>query len=278
MSASGLGADERASGDSGLSAEPRVRYESRGGVAHARLDRANKRNAFDLQMLRELAESYTRFEDDPEARVLVVSPEGGHFTAGLDLAEVGPAVAAGGSLFPPGSVDPLGLYGRVRTKPVVMAVRGFCLTIGIELVLASDIAVAATDARFGQIEIKRGIFPFGGATIRLPARAGWGNAMRWLLTGDTFDATEAHRLGLVQEVVAPGDEGARALELAAIVAKQAPLGVKATLASARIASERGPEAAATELLQQARALMGSEDAREGVMSFIERREGRFTGR
>jgi enoyl-CoA hydratase len=261
-----------------VSAERRVQYEVANGVAHARLDRANKRNAFDLQMLRELAEAYTRFEDDAEARVLVLSPEGEHFTAGLDLAEVGPAVASGGSLFPPGSVDPLGLYGRVRTKPVVMAVRGYCLTIGIELVLASDIAVAATDAKFGQIEIKRGIFPFGGATLRLPARAGWGNAMRWLLTGDTFDATEAKRLGLVQEIVGPSEERATALKLAETIAKQAPLGVKATIASARIASEHGPEAAAVALLDQARTLMGTEDAREGVMSFIERREGRFTGR
>ncbi len=261
-----------------MTLEPRVRYECTAGVAHARLDRATKRNAFDLQMLRELAESYTRFEDDPEARVLVVSPEGDHFTAGLDLAEVGPAVASGASLFPSGSVDPLGLYGRIRTKPVVMAVRGYCLTIGIELLLASDIAVAASDSKFGQIEIKRGIFPFGGATIRLPERAGWGNAMRWLLTGDTFDAAEARRLGLVQEVVQPGEERAAALRLAETIAKQAPLGVKATLASARIASTEGPDAAATALLDQARTLMGTEDAREGVMSFIERREGRFTGK
>ena len=261
-----------------MTAEPRVLYDCSLGVAHARLDRAKKRNAFDLQMLRELAEAYTRFEDDPDARVLVVSPEGEHFTAGLDLAEVGPAVAAGARLFPEGCVDPLGLHGRVRTKPVVMAVRGHCLTIGIELALAADIVVAATDTRFGQIEIKRGIFPFGGATIRLPARAGWGNAMRWLLTGDTFDATEAHRLGLVQEVVPRSEERAAALRLAEAIAKQAPLGVKATLESARIAETEGPEAAAKALLGQARMLMGSEDAREGVMSFLERREGRFTGR
>ncbi len=242
------------------------------------LARPEKRNAFDLQMLRELAEAYTRFEDDPAARVLLVSADGEHFTAGLDLAEVGPAVAAGEALFPRDSVDPLGLAGRVRSKPVVMAVRGYCLTIGIELALAADIVVAGRDARFGQIEIKRGIFPFGGATFRLPARAGWGNAMRWLLTGDLFDAAEAQRLGVVQSVVDAGGERATAHGIATTIAAQAPLGVAATLASARLAEARGPDAAAAALLEQARALMASEDAREGLLSFVERREGRFSGR
>jgi enoyl-CoA hydratase/carnithine racemase len=256
----------------------RIRIESHGDVREIVLDRASKRNAFDLQMLRELAVAYTRVEDDASARCIVLSPEGGHFTAGLDLAEVGPAVVGGGRLFPEGLVDPLGLYGRVRTKPVVVAVRGWCLTIGIELALASDIVISGDDARFGQIEIKRGIFPFGGATMRLPARAGWGNAMRWLLTGDTFDAVEAHRIGLVQEVVRTGDDRSRALAIAQTIAKQAPLGVRATLESARRADAEGEAAAAAALLDQARALMGTDDAAEGVRSFVERREGKFTGR
>jgi len=255
----------------------RARYALTDHVAEVTLARPEKRNAFDLAMLRELADAYTRFEDDPAARVLLVSADGDHFTAGLDLGEVGPAVASGEALFPAGGVDPLGLNGRVRTKPVVMAVRGYCLTIGIELALASDIVIAASDTRFGQIEIKRGIFPFGGATFRLPARAGWGNAMRWLLTGDMFDANEALRLGLIQQIAAPGSERAEALKIAETIAKQAPLGVRATLANAREAHVHGPEAAATKLLEQARALMASDDAREGLMSFIERRDGKFTG-
>lgn len=114
-----------------------------------------------------------------------------------------------------------------------MAVQGLCFTLGIELILAADIAVAAEGTRFAQIEIKRGIFPFGGATLRFHQRAGWGNAMRWLLTGDEFDAREAWRMGLVQEVVEPGRQHERALAIAETVARQAPLGVQATLASAR---------------------------------------------
>lgn len=256
----------------------RISYERRGHVVEVGLNRADKRNAFDLLMLRELAEAYTRYEDDDDARCLLLFAHGDHFTAGLDLAEVGPAVASGAALFPEGHVDPLGLHGRARTKPVVIAVQGWCLTIGIELALACDVRVAAEDARFGQIEIQRGIFPFGGATLRLPQVAGWGNAMRWLLTGDMFDAREAHRIGLVQEVTPPGAHHDTARAIADTIAKRAPLGVRATLASCKQTVEEGPREAADALLGHARTLMGSEDAAEGLRSFIERREGVFRGR
>ena len=255
-----------------------ITFETTGHVAKIGLHRAAKRNAFTVEMLGSLAQAYTRFEDDPELRCAVLFAHGDHFTGGLDLSEVGPAVASGAPLFPAGQVDPLGLYGRVRSKPVVAAIQGTCLTIGIELALACDVVVAASDARFGQIEIKRGIVPFGGATFRLPARAGWGNAMRWLLTGDVFDAAEALRIGVAQQVVAPGEQLEAALSIAETIARQAPLGVQATIASARIADEKGPHAAAAALLDQARQLMGTDDAREGLMSFMERRDGRFTGR
>ena len=247
-------------------------------VHHLILNRPEKRNAFDLQMLRELAEAMTAYEDDAEARCAVLTAEGDHFTGGLDLAEVGPAMRSGAALFPEGQVDPVSLHGRRRTKPLVMGVQGWCLTIGIELLLASDIRVAAEGTRFGQIEINRGIFPFGGATIRLPQVAGWGNAMRWLLTGDLFDAEEALRIGLVQEVVPPEQVTERAVALARTVASRAPLGVRATLASSRTTLEEGPEAAAAQLNAQARTLMATEDAQEGMRSFVERREGRFVGR
>lgn len=257
--------------------EERVRYSVHDHVATLTLSRAAKRNAFDLAMLRQLSEGYTRADDDGDVRCILVVPDGPHFTAGLDLAEVGPAVAGGAALFPEGGVDPLGLYGRRRTKPVVMGIRGYCLTIGIELALASDVIVAGDDAKFGQIEIKRGIFPFGGATLRMP-RLGWHDAMRWLLTGESFDAKEAHRIGLCQEVCPPDEVPARALAIASAIAKAAPLGVRATLESAWHAEAHGEAAGAAKLLEQARTLMASDDAREGMMSFVERREGKFTGR
>ena len=261
----------------GMSDQPRVTVEKRDHLHLIGLDRAEIRNAFDLRMLRELAEALTAYEDDDDARCAVLYAEGDHFTAGLDLAEVGPAVKGGAALFPEGAVDPLGLHGRVRTKPLVMAVQGWCLTIGIELSLAADVRVASEDTRFGQIEINRGIFPFGGATIRLPQIAGWGNAMRWLLTGDLFDAAEAHRIGLVQEVVAAGEQKAKAVAIAETIASRAPLGVRATLESSRTTLHEGPDAAAEALLAQARVLMNSEDAEEGLRSFVERRDAKFTG-
>lgn len=256
----------------------RLSVARRGAVMTIGLARTAKRNAFDRAMLRELSLAMTEYDDDDALRCAVLYAEGEHFTAGLDLAEVGPAVRAGEALFPEDGVDPLGLHGRVRRKPLVMAVQGWCLTIGIELLLAADIRVSSDDARFGQIEIRRGIFPFGGATIRLPEIAGWGNAMRWLLTGDIFDADEALRLGLVQEVCAPGAQLELALGIAERIAEQAPLGVQATLASSRIAAAKGPDAAAQALLEQARALMESEDAAEGMLSFKERRDARFVGK
>jgi len=257
---------------------PSVTTERLGHVWLMGLDRAGKLNAFDGAMHRELAEAYTVLEEDEDLWCGVLFAHGDNFTAGLDLAEVGPAVHQGGDLFPPGLVDPLELGERRRSKPVVCAVQGWCLTIGIELLLASDVRIASADTRFAQMEVRRGIMAFGGATLRMPQVAGWGNAMRWLLTGGQFDAAEALRIGLVQEVVESGQQKERALALAQEIAAQAPLAVQATRASAVAAFERGPAAAASELLAQVRALMESEDAAEGVRSFVERRHAEFKGR
>jgi enoyl-CoA hydratase len=258
--------------------EGQITTETRGHVFLMGIDRAHKRNAFGPEMLRGLSAAYARFEEDAELRCAVVFAHGDHFTGGLDLAAVAPLIARGEQLSPAGAIDPWGVAGPQTSKPVVVAVHGLCLTLGIELILASDISVAARDARFGQIEIKRGIFPFGGATFRMPERLGWGNAMRYLLTGDEFDADTALRLGLVQEVVDPGADLERAIEIAERVAKQAPLGVQATLRNARVAARQGADAAIADLRPTLDRLLGSEDAREGMMSFVERREGRFTGR
>jgi len=259
-----------------MAEESRISTEPRGHVLLIGLDRADKMNAFDPPMLRQLAEAYALLERDPSLRVGVVFAHGANFTAGLDLGKVAPLVAQGENLFPEGGVDPFGLYGPPRSKPVVCAVQGRCLTIGIELLLSCDVTVAAADTRFGQIEIKRGIVPFGGATLRWVQTVGWGNAMRYLLTGDELSADEALRLGLVQEVV-PGAPLDRAIAIAETIARQAPLAVQATLRNARRALEQGQAAALGELMPALRALMASNDAREGLMSFLERREAKFTG-
>ena len=254
-----------------------VTVERRGHILLVGLNRANKRNAFDLGMYGAIGLAWAELDRDPELRCGVLYAEGAHFTGGLDLAQWAPAFAAGKMPLPDGALDPLGLQGPPVTKPLVCAVQGICLTIGIELMLATDVRVAARDTRFGQIEIGRGIYPVGGATIRMPRELGWGNAMRWLLTGDELDAETALRLGLVQELVEPGEQLTRALALAERIAAQAPLGVRATLASARLALRDEREAAAR-LLPDLKPIMASDDAREGVQSFMERRAARFTGR
>ncbi|MGZ6792325.1 MAG: crotonase/enoyl-CoA hydratase family protein [Mycobacteriales bacterium] len=245
------------------------------------VDRAAKRNAWDLATIAAVAQAYDELAADDDVRVGVLHGHGDHFSAGLDLAEVlpavqeqGPAVIAG-----PGRHDPFGLFGTPVPKPVVLAVQGIAFTLSIELALACDVVVAADDVRFRQLEVGRGILPFGGATLRAPLQLGWGNAMRFLLTGEEFGAAEALRIGLVQEVVPAGQQLARATELAHLIARQAPLGVCGTLANARVAQRSAAEAAAREhLAGLLPGLVASEDAAEGVASFVERREARFTGR
>jgi enoyl-CoA hydratase/carnithine racemase len=251
-----------------------------GHILKIGIDRAAKRNAFDVAMYRDLAAAYGRLTADPDLRCGLLYAHGEHFTAGLDLPQWAGVFAEGRfPELPAGAVDPLGIYSdRVLSKPMVMAVQGICLTIGIELLLATDIRVAAADTRFGQIEIKRGIYPVGGATIRLFQEVGWGNAMRYLLTADEISANEAFRMGLVQEVTAPGEQLDRAMAIARTIAAQAPLGVQASLKSARLARRQGEIAAMKRLLPDLLPLMNSRDVEEGIAAFIERREARFRGR
>ena len=260
--------------------ESKITVEQRGQLLLIGLNRPAKRNAFDVEMLDALAAAYAEMEDNADVRCGVLFAAGETFTAGLDLANVAPKVTESGILsYAETSIDPLGLKGaRRRTKPMVAAVQGKCLTLGIELLLASDVRIASENATFAQIEIKRGIFPFGGATLRFPEVAGWGNAMRWLLTGDEFGAAEALRIGLVQEITTHGQQIEKAIEIAEKIAKQAPLGVRATIESARKMQSEGFDKAAEHLTPQILKLFKSEDAKEGVQSFLERREGNFSGR
>lgn len=243
------------------------------------LNRPDKRNAFDLALYEQLSLAFGELDRNPELRVGMVYAVGGHFTAGLDLPAWAPVFASGQSpALPSGGLDPCALDPARRvSKPVLYAIEGNCLTIGIELMLAADIRVAAETARFGQIEVQRGIYPVGGATIRLMQELGWGNAMRYLLTGDWISAGEALRMGLVQEVVPAGSAYDRTLTLAGHIAQQAPLGVQAALASARLAREAGEQAAIARLLPDLMPIMQSADVREGLAAFLERRTAHFTG-
>ena len=148
--------------------------------------------------------------------------------------------------------------GRRLTKPLVSAVQGITFTIGIEIALAGDIIVASSDTRFCQLEPKRGLAPLGGATIRYVQRAGWGNAMYHLLRADEFSAAEAYRIGLVQEVVEPGRQVDRAIELARELLQCAPLGLVHTIANARLALDQDEPAAIAAIPAMAATVLATE--------------------
>lgn len=253
--------------------------EQDGYVLLIGLNRPEKRNAFTQAMLAELSSAYAELESNDKLRAGVLFAHGDHFTGGLDLVDVGPALATGESPYPEDGRDPWRLDGA-WSKPIVAAAQGWVMTLGIELLLAADIRIAAADARFAQIEVNRGIYPFGGATVRFPEVAGWGNAMRWILTGDEFDAQEALRIGLVQEVASDGNAAIeRAKAIARTIAEDAaPLGVRTILESAHRAREGGERAAFDRLTPDVVKLFNSADGAEGMQSFVERRKAIFTGR
>ena len=240
----------------------------------------DRRNGFTPKMYRELGEAYTRLDDDTSLRVGVLHAMGDHFTAGLDLPTIAPLMQRGEKAVPLGLVDPLnlGMEGyRRRIKPMVVAVQGITYTLGIELMLAADIVVAADNCRFSQLEVKRGIMATGGATLRMTERAGMGNALLHLLTGDEFNSAEALRLNFVQRVVPVGEQLNDALKIAKAIAAQAPLAVVATRQNVLKALEQGPLVAMHDFIAVQKTLSNSEDAKEGVKSFIEKRDARFTG-
>lgn len=244
-----------------------VQVERRGQVMVIGINRPEKANAFNLQLCRELSSAYAELDDDDSIRVGVLHGVGRHFTAGMDLREVAPEVMNGNSLVAPGGINPWLVDGRRLSKPLIAAVHGKCLTLGVELVLATDIVVCAASASFAQLEPQLGLFPFGGVTIRFPQRAGWGNAMRWLLTCEEYDAQEAHRIGLVQEIVDDGDHLTRAIQLADKIARQAPQAIKAVLENSRRALRDGEAAAEIEMPRLAQQTFRSEDGQAGVDSF-----------
>lgn len=260
-------------------AEPLVIESTTGHIRHLQLNRAEKMNAANRQMLSELSLAYAEADHDDNIRVVVVSAAGEHFTAGLDLADVlGTATESGLQLTPTGGLDPWGITTQPISKPVVMAVQGTCLTLGVELILASELSVADETTIFGQLEVTRGIMPFGGATTRFPARVGWANASRYLLTGETFNAEEALRIGLINEIVPRGTQLERAMELASLIADKAPLAVQATLRNARLSRAELERESLSQLPQELEALVASEDFQSGVAAFKYRSKPVFSGK
>jgi len=254
----------------------KIRTEVHGRVFKIIIDNAAKKNAFSPEMMAQMSDALTTLHNNDEHWVGLVCAEGTDFTAGLDMPKFfGPKAEKWG--LKEGNIDVFGLANRCR-KPIVTAVQGIVFTIGIEMMLAGDIVVAADDCRFCQMESKRGIAPLGGAHFRFLTRAGWGDAMYHLFLCDEFNAERAHKIGLVQEVVAPGKQIERAMEIAQLIARNAPIGIQVTKEAALKYIESGERAAIDFLPRIKDRVLNSEDAKEGIQSFVERRAAVFRGR
>jgi enoyl-CoA hydratase len=255
---------------------PEVRMSIDGHICVISLDNRAKKNAITPDLMSQLSKHLTAFEEDDDLWVAVLDPAGEHTTAGLDMPKFfGPTATA--KPIPNDQVDPFALARRT-TKPVVSVVHGITYTIGIEMMLAGDIVVAADTARFCQMESKRGIAPLGGAHFRYLTRTGWGNAMYHLFLCDEFDAQEALRIGFVQEVHPYGRHRERAMEIARGICRCAPIGLRAAKKAAQLYLEPGERLAIKAIPGIEKAVFASEDFKEGMQSFMERREARFHGR
>lgn len=254
-----------------------VVVEREGPVALVTLNRPEKLNAMTLRMKAELVEALRELDAHPDVRVIVLTGAGDKaFVAGADIEEfAGRTTTDQWRLYERGT-----LYDAVDRleKPVLARINGYCFGGGLELALACDLRIASERAGFGQTEINIGLIPGGGASQRLPRLVGPGAAMRLALTGDTIDAHEAHRIGLVDEVVPHPRLAARTSEIAGRIASK-PAGAVRLAKAAVKAAARLPLDEGTRYEQALFALaMGSEDKEEGVRAFLEKRAPRWNDR
>ena len=254
-----------------------VRTERDGAVAILTVDRPEKRNALNAAVRRKLIAALDELRDDAEVRVLVLTGAGGKaFVAGADIGEFAErtpleqrAVMTGRRVF-----DEIAAY----PKPVIAMINGFALGGGCELALACDLRIAADTARLGQPEINLGIIPGGGGTQRLPRVVGTGQAMRLVLTGEIIDAAEALRIGLVDLVHPAADLRARTLELARTMAAKSLVALQMAKSAVRAAAEMPLAAGLAYETELFATCFASDDKREGVAAFLEKRPASFTGR
>jgi enoyl-CoA hydratase len=246
------------------------------GVALVTLDRPDVLNALSFDLLDELAAALDRLDTDPACRAIVLTGGGPRaFAAGADIRELARQTPV--SLLVENRLAVWDRIGAVRT-PLIAAVRGFALGGGCELAMSCDIVVAAEDATFGQPEINLGVMPGAGGTQRLTRAIGKARAMDLILTGRTIGAVEAERLGLVSRLVAPDRTLAEALDLATRIAAQAPVAVLAAKEAVRQADELPLSAGLQHERRAFYLLFASDDQREGMAAFVEKRPPQWKGR
>lgn len=258
----------------------KITVERRDMIVLIGVNRPYIHNRLDPEAFRSLAQAYYDYDHDPSLRAAVLFGHGDHFSRGIDVDAFQSLVAADKPRIDgDGVIDPLAKRRPNLSKPLIAAVHGDCWNMAHELFLVADIKVAAANTDFGQDETSHGRFPGGGATVRFVREAGWGNAMRYILTGDHWAAAEALRMGTVQEIAATPELAlARAIALADKVAACGPLGIKASLASAHLAIDTSEADALYRLNAQYGALYRTEDFIEGRRAEVERRVPVFHGR
>ena len=256
--------------------------ERRGAVEVLTLNRPEKRNALNRELLEALADAFAELETDDDVRVIVLTAAGDRaFSAGMDLAEFasgeggGQAVAEG---FDDDTVDVTRhqIISWEYPKPMIAALNGATVAGGFEVMLCCDLVVAADHVVFGLAEAKRGLIPGGGGTL-LATRIPLAIALEITLTGDTIDATRALELGLINRVVPKGSEVDEAVALAQKIAENGPLAVALIKRLVRKGATEGGDAAWPRP-KEISTVFSSEDAREGALAFVEKRPARFTGR
>jgi enoyl-CoA hydratase/carnithine racemase len=263
-----------------LSSSATITVERRDQFALIGLNRPFIQNRLDPPTRVRLAEVLYQYEHDPSLRALVLFGHGEHFSRGIDV-DASQAGIAAGRRPPagPNAIDPLGKSLPHRSKPVIVAVHGDTWNLGHEIYLAGDIRIAAANTRFGQDENTHGRFPGGGATVRFVREAGWGNAMRYMLTGDHWSAEESYRMGITQEMAATPEAAlAAAIAVARKIAACGPLSIRATLASAHQMIDPVEADALSKLDAQYSALYNTEDFIEGRRSEAEGRLPRYQGK
>jgi enoyl-CoA hydratase/3-hydroxyacyl-CoA dehydrogenase len=256
---------------------PDVRLEVKDGIATITMNRPEAMNALNEKVLRELKEAVAQVRDDPAVRVVIITGEGPAFVAGADIRAMLAKNLSEICEFTQFGQGVLNAIERLE-KPVIAAINGFALGGGLELALACDIRLVSTEARMGFPEVGLGIFPGLGGTQRTTRLIGKGRACELIFAGDQIDAEEAARVGLVNRVIPPQRLMAEAQRLAKRIAGQGPLAVGRAKTAINQAWQTDLDAGLGFELEAVMQTFGSEDQKEGMTAFLERRKPEFKGR